>query len=117
VALGMAAIGIFGVVAFSVSQRLREFGIRMALGARASGILGLILKDGLRITVLGLAIGLVASALLTQLIESLLFGVQSTDLVTFLAAPIVLAFVAIAACLAPALRAAAVDPASALRQE
>jgi putative ABC transport system permease protein len=116
-ALVLAAVGIFGVVAFSVSQRLREFGIRMALGADMKRILTLVVKDGLQMTALGIGIGLAGAAVVTRSISSLLFGVTAGDPLTFLAAPAVLAVVALMACVAPALRAARVDPAMALRQE
>jgi putative ABC transport system permease protein len=116
-ALALAAVGIFGVLAFAVSQRTREFGIRMALGARASDVLRLVVAGGLKIVAIGIAIGLAAAAALTRLLATLLFGVTPLDPATFLGAPAVLALVALAACAAPALRAARVDPAIALRQE
>jgi ABC-type antimicrobial peptide transport system permease subunit len=115
--LVLAAVGIFGVLAFTVSQRTREFGIRMALGARASDVVGMVVAGGLKIVAIGIAIGLAAAAALTRLLATLLFGVKPLDPATFLGAPAVLALVALAACAAPALRAARVDPAVALRQE
>jgi putative ABC transport system permease protein len=116
-ALLLAAVGIFGVLAFAVSQRTREFGIRMALGARATDVLGMVLRSGLRMTLTGVVIGLAASALLTRFFASLLFAVKPLDPLTFTVAAGLLSAVALAACLAPALRAARVDPAIALRQE
>jgi putative ABC transport system permease protein len=116
-AMVLAAVGIFGVLAFSVSQRTREFGIRMALGARAGDVLSLVISSGLKITAAGIVIGLAAAAALTRSLSSLLFGVKPLDPLTFLAAPALLALVALIACAAPALRAAGVDPAVALRQE
>jgi putative ABC transport system permease protein len=116
-ALLLAAVGIFGVLAFAVGQRTREFGIRMALGARATDVLRLVLGSGLRLAATGIAIGLAASALLTRSLSSLLFAVTPLDPLTFTLAAALLAAVAVAACLAPALRAARVDPAVALRQE
>jgi len=116
-ALALAAVGIFGVLAFAVSQRTREFGIRMALGARANDVLAMVLAGGLKIVAIGIAIGLVAAAGLAQFLTSLIFGVRPLDPATFLAAPLALALVALAACLTPAWRAARVDPAVALRQE
>ncbi len=117
VALVLAAVGIFGLIAFSVSQRMREFGIRSALGAQTSDLLRMVIAGGLRITALGVAIGMLAAAALTRSLGSLLFGVKPLDPLTFLAAPGVLAFVALIACIAPAMRAARVDPAVALRQD
>ncbi len=117
VALVLAAVGVFGVLAFSVSQRTREFGIRMALGARTNDVLGLVLAGGLKLAAIGVASGLAAAAALTRVLVSLLFGVKPLDPVTFLAAPALLALVVLIACAAPALRAARVDPAVALRQE
>jgi putative ABC transport system permease protein len=116
-ALVLSAVGIFGVLTFSVSQRMREFGIRSALGARAGDLLRMVVASGLRITAIGLAIGLAAAATLTRSLGSLLFGVKPMDPATFLAAPVILAAVALLACAAPAIRAARVDPAVALRQE
>ena len=116
-ALVLAAIGIFGVLAFSVSQRTREFGIRMALGAQSADVLRMVAANGLKITFAGIAIGLAGAALLTRSLAALLYGVKPADPVTFLAAPAVLAVVALAACAAPALRASRVDPVEALRQE
>jgi putative ABC transport system permease protein len=116
-ALVLSAVGIFGVLAFSVSQRMREFGIRSALGAQAGDILRMVLAGGLRMTALGVAIGLAAAAGLTRSLGSLLFGVKPLDPATFLAASAVLSAVALIACVIPAMRAVRVDPAVALRQE
>jgi putative ABC transport system permease protein len=116
-ALGLAAIGIFGVLAFSVSQRTREFGIRMALGARSADVLRMVASNGLKITAGGIAMGLAGAALLTRSLNSLLYGVKPADPITFVAAPALLALVALGACAMPALRASRVDPAEALRQE
>jgi predicted permease len=116
-ALLLAAVGIFGVLAFAVSQRTREFGIRMALGARGGDVLRLVLGNGLQLTLIGVTIGLAASALVTRWIASLLFAVKPLDPLTFAIAAGTLGLVALAACTAPALRAARVDPAVTLRQE
>jgi ABC-type antimicrobial peptide transport system permease subunit len=116
-ALTLAAVGIFGVLAFVVSQRTREFGIRMALGARAGDVLRLVIAGGFKIVAIGIVIGLAAAAALARLLTTLLFGVKPLDPATFLGAPAVLALVALAACAVPALRAARVDPVIALRQE
>jgi predicted permease len=117
VALILAAIGLYGVLSYSVSQRRREMGIRAALGSTRAGIQRLILREGLTLTVAGLAIGLGAALGVTRLMASLLFGVTPLDLISFVAAPLALLGVAAAACLIPARRAAAVDPAEALRGE
>ena len=117
VGLVLAAVGTFGVLAFSVSQRTREFGIRMALGATATDLLQMVMSGGLKITAAGIAIGLGAAAMLTRFLASLLFGVRPLDPLAFLAAAALLALVALVACAMPALRAARVDPTVALRQE
>jgi ABC-type antimicrobial peptide transport system permease subunit len=113
----LAAIGIFSVLMFTVQQRAREFGIRMALGARAGDIFRLVLGGALRLTGAGLAIGLIASFLLVRSLTTLLFGIEPFDLLAFAAATIGVGAVALAACLAPALRAMRADPAHALRAE
>jgi putative ABC transport system permease protein len=114
-ALLLAAAGVFGVLAFAVSQRLREFGIRRALGARAVDVVRLVAVAALRITVAGAAVGLIAAAALTRFLGALLFGVRPLDPATFFAAPALLVGVALVACAAPALRAVRVDPAVSLR--
>jgi putative ABC transport system permease protein len=116
-ALVLAGIGIFGVMAFSVHQRTREFGIRMALGAQRWQVLRLVLGDGLAVAVGGIAIGLAAAALLSQSLGALLYGVDPLDPTTFLLTPAVLAVTALIACAVPALRASRVDSAVALRQD
>jgi ABC-type antimicrobial peptide transport system permease subunit len=116
-ALVLAGIGIFNVLAFSVHQRTREFGIRLALGARPSNLLGLVLGEGLKVTGAGLALGLASAALLTRSLTTLLYQVEPLDPVTFLGAPAMLGITALAACAVPAIRAARMDSASALRQE
>jgi putative ABC transport system permease protein len=116
-ALVLAAVGIFGVLAFSVSQRMREFGIRSALGAQAGDLLRMVLGAGLRITATGLAIGLCAAAALARSLGSLLSGVKPLDPATFITAAAMLSAVALLACAVPALRAVRVDPGIALRQE
>lgn len=116
-ALLLAATGLYGVLTYSVSQRRREMGIRGALGATRAGLLGLVLREGLALTAAGLAIGLGAALGVTRLMASLLFGVTPLDAVSFAAAPLAMLGVAAAACLIPAYRAAAVEPAEALRSE
>jgi len=117
IALVLAAVGIFGVLTFSVRERTREFGVRVALGATTRDILRLVVRSGVKLAGTGVAIGLFAAALLTRTLASLLFGVTPLDPVTFVTAPAVLAVTALAACVAPAMRAIRVDPAVTLRQE
>ena len=117
VALLLASIGIYGVMAFAVSQRTREIGIRMALGARKADVLKLVVANGMRLAFTGLAIGLVASWLLTRFIASLLFGVKPTDPLTFSVVSLCLLSAAFLACYLPARRATRVDPLEALRYE
>ena len=116
-ALILGSIGIYGVVSYSVGRRTHEIGIRMALGARQGQILGMVLRNGLGLIAAGVAIGLLASAALTRLISSELWGVSATDPWTFAAVICVLAASGSAACLLPAWRAARVDPTRALRYE
>ena len=116
-ALMLAMVGVFGIIAYSVQQRIREFGVRIALGASTGTVLGLVLRGAARMVGIGAAIGLVAAALLAQSISAFLFGVQPLDPVTFVSVAGVLLLTATAAALVPALRAARVNPVQAFRSE
>jgi putative ABC transport system permease protein len=117
VGLLLAAIGIYGVTSYAVSRRTREIGIRMALGADRRMVLGLVLRQALTLTAIGLAIGLACSAAASQLLGSLLFGVSTLDPVTFAGAALLFSLIALAASYVPARRATQVDPMVALRAD
>jgi predicted permease len=117
VALLLAAVGIYGVMSYSFSQRTHEVGIRIALGAQRLDILRMALGEGMRIVVIGLAAGLVGAAIMTRFFQSMLFGVAPTDPTTFVLVSAILAGVAFFACYVPAKRATRVDPLAALREE
>jgi predicted lysophospholipase L1 biosynthesis ABC-type transport system permease subunit len=115
--LGIAAIGIYGVMAYTFSRRIGEFGLRMALGAQRSDILKVALGEGARMVVFGVAAGLIGSAASTRFLQTLLFEIKPTDPITFGVLTALLASVALLACLIPARRATRVDPLMALRHE
>jgi putative ABC transport system permease protein len=117
VAVLLAALGIYGVLAYFVSQRSRELGIRLALGARPGALFGMVVRQGMRPVAVGAAIGLAGAVAITTVMQSLLFGVNPVDPTTYAAAAATLAIVALAACAVPALRATRVDPLAALRDE
>jgi ABC-type antimicrobial peptide transport system permease subunit len=117
IALTLAMLGIYGVMAYSVAQRTHEVGIRMALGAQKSNVLGLVIKNGMILTLIGIAIGLAIAFSLTRLMGALLFEVAPTDATTFAAVPILFIVVALIACYIPARRATKVDPVVSLRYE
>jgi putative ABC transport system permease protein len=116
-ALVLAAVGIYGVISYSVAQRTREVGIRMALGARTIDVIKLVVRDGLKLVLIGVGVGLAGAFALTRLMTTLLFGVTPTDVVTYAIVALGLVFVALIACCIPARRATKIDPLVALRFE
>jgi ABC-type antimicrobial peptide transport system permease subunit len=117
VALVMAVLGVFGVLSYIITQRTRELGIRIALGASAARVRRLVVMRGLRLVAAGLAIGIVGAAMLTRFMSSLLYGVTPTDRTTFVGVAVLLAVASVAASYVPARRATRVDPIVALRAE
>jgi ABC-type antimicrobial peptide transport system permease subunit len=117
IAVSLAAVGIYGVMAYSVTQRTQEIGVRVALGATTRNVLSMVVGEGLKMTVVGLAAGLTGAFWLTRWMASLLFEVSATDPLTFVMVGIGLTAVGLLACFVPARRAARVDPMVALRYE
>jgi predicted permease len=116
-ALALGIIGIYGVISYAVSQRTREIGIRLALGAQKNELKWMFVRSALTLTVIGVAIGIIAAAMLTQSMTSLLFGISPLDPITYLTVPLVLAAAALLASYLPARRAASINPVEALRVE
>jgi putative ABC transport system permease protein len=110
-------VGLYAVVSYSVSERIHEMGVRLALGAQPSNLLTMVLGEGLRLAAIGMAIGLGAALVMTRFLEALLFGVHARDAATFVAVPLVLTLAALFGCLVPAVRAMRIDPVVALRAE
>ena len=115
--MALAAVGIYGVISYSVGQRTREIGIRLALGAQTGAVRMLVLRQGMAPALIGITTGVVLALLLTRFLRSLLYGVAPVDGVTFVVIPLLLLLVAAAAVLLPATRASRVEPVEALRGE
>jgi len=111
----IAAAGLGGVIAYSVSQRTQEFGIRMALGAERQAILSLVIRQGVRLVLIGVVVGALAARGTARSLTNLLYGVQATDPITYVAVAALFLVVALLACVVPARRATAIDPASTIR--
>lgn len=117
VALILAIVGLYGVLSYSVTQRTREMGIRLTLGAQRNDVVKLIVKQGMSLALIGIGIGLAAALMLTRIMTRVLFGISSTDLTTFAAITLILAAVAFLASYLPARRATKVDPMVSMRSE
>jgi putative ABC transport system permease protein len=117
IGLVLAAVGIYGVISYAASRRTHEIGVRMALGAQRNNVLALVVKKGLTLILIGVAIGVAGALALTRVLKSLLYDVTATDPVTFIAVSLLLTAVGLLACYIPARRATKIDPMSALRYE
>ena len=117
IALTLAIVGIYGVISYAVSRRTQEIGIRMALGAESKDVVGLMIRQGMIMALLGVVVGVGLALSMGRVMEGILYGVQPQDPATFIAVPVLFAAVALVACWIPAARAARVDPANALRYE
>jgi ABC-type antimicrobial peptide transport system permease subunit len=117
IALLLALIGIYGVMSYVTSQRVQEFGVRMAMGADKSDLVGLVLRQGVRLVAVALVLGMAAAFALSRVLQGLVFEIGTTDPLTFVGMAVLLAFTALAACWLPARRASRVDPVTAMRRE
>jgi putative ABC transport system permease protein len=115
--LVLASLGLYGALSYSVAQRTQEIGVRMALGARTGDVLRLVVGDGIKLTAIGLALGMAGAFAAARVLKSMIYGVSPTDPLTFIVIPLLLIFVALLACWIPARRATKVDPLVALRCE
>ena len=116
-ALLLASIGIYGVLSYMVGQRTKEIGVRMALGAQKFDVLRMVMRDGARMTIIGVILGLIGALALTRLMRTMLYGVRPTDPLTFVSVAALLCIIAMLACYVPARRAMRVDPIEALRHQ
>jgi putative ABC transport system permease protein len=117
IALLLAAVGIYGLIAYSVAQRTHEIGVRMALGAAQADVVRMVVRQGASLAVIGIVLGLGGASVLTRLLKTMLFGIGVADALTFVAAPLVIMLVVFAATFLPALRATRISPVVALRYE